>query len=76
MILDNLLEQDPEAHVACATLATTGTVIVSGEIRSSGSVDVEKVVKATLNEITFSEDLNLQQKTALTEFINKTIIYE
>ena len=43
-ILDNLLDQDPESHVACETLATTGTVIVSGEIRSSGSVDVEKVV--------------------------------
>ena len=37
-ILDNLLDQDPESHVACETLATTGTVIVSGEIRSSGSV--------------------------------------
>ena len=32
-----------------------------------------KNLKATLNEIKFSEDLNLQQKTELTEFINKTI---
>ena len=44
-ILDNLLEQDPESHVACETLATTGTVIVSGEVRSNGDVDVEKIVK-------------------------------
>ena len=28
-VLDNLLQQDPESHVACVTLATTGTVIVS-----------------------------------------------
>ena len=54
-ILDNLLDQDPESHVACETLATTGTVIVSGEIRSSGSVDVEKVVKTTLNEIGYTD---------------------
>ena len=54
-ILDNILDQAPESHVACETLATTGTVIVSGEIRSSGSVDVEKVVKTTLNEIGYTD---------------------
>ena len=54
-ILDNLLEQDSESHVACETLATTGTVVVSGEIRSSGSIDVEKVVKETLDEIGYTD---------------------
>ena len=54
-ILDNLLEQDSESHVACETLATTGTVIVSGEIRSKGTVDVEKVVKQTLAEIGYTD---------------------
>ena len=53
-ILDNLLEQDPESHVACETLATTGTVIVSGEVRSNGDVDVEKIVKNTLGEIGYT----------------------
>ena len=50
-ILDTLLDQDPESHVACETLVTTGTVVVSGEIRSKGNVDVEKVVKQTLGDI-------------------------
>ena len=54
-VLDNLLEQDPESHVACETLATTGTVMVSGEIRSNGTVDVEKVVKETLGEIGYTD---------------------
>ena len=54
-ILDNLLEQDSESHVACETLVTTGTVVVSGEIRSNGSVDVEKVVKETLGEIGYTD---------------------
>ena len=53
-ILDNLLKQDPESHVACETLATTGTVIVSGEVRSNGDVDVEKIVKNTLGEIGYT----------------------
>ena len=50
-ILDTLLEQDPDSHVACETLVTTGTVVVSGEIRSKGNIDVEKVVKQTLGDI-------------------------
>ena len=54
-ILDALLEQDPESHVACETLATTGTVVVSGEVRSNGFVDVEKVVKQTLGEIGYTD---------------------
>ncbi len=54
-ILDNLLQQDPESHVACETLATTGTVIVSGEVRSKGIVDVENIVKNTLGEIGYTE---------------------
>ena len=53
-VLDNLLQQDPESHVACETLATTGTVVVSGEVRSNGDVDVEKIVKKTLSEIGYT----------------------
>ena len=46
-ILDNLLSQDQESHVACETLATNGLVVVSGEVRSSGSLDIPKIVKNT-----------------------------
>jgi len=54
-ILDSFLDQDPESHVACETLVTTGTVIVSGEIRSNATVDVEKVVRETLGEIGYTD---------------------
>ncbi len=44
------------------------------EFKSTAQIKKEnKNLKATLNEIKFSEDLSLQQKTELTEFINKTI---
>ena len=44
------------------------------EFKSTAQIKKEnKNLKATLNEIKLSEDLNLQQKSELTEFINKTI---
>ena len=44
------------------------------EFKSTAQIKKEnKNLKATLNEIKFSEDLNLQQKSELAEFINKTI---
>ena len=50
-ILDDILSKDTEAHVACESLATKGLVVVSGEVRTTESIDVEKVVKKTIKEI-------------------------
>ena len=50
-ILDNILLNDNNAHVACETLATKGVVVVSGEIRTSHSPDVDQIVKNTIKEI-------------------------
>ena len=50
-ILDNILSADNNAHVACETLATKGVVVVSGEIRTSFSPDVDQIVKTTIKEI-------------------------
>jgi len=54
-ILDNLLEQDPSSRVACETLATTGLVVVSGEVTTNGFVQVEQIVKDTLAEIGYTD---------------------
>ena len=50
-ILDDILSKDTEAHVACESLVTKGLVVVSGEVRTTESIDVEKVVKKTIKEI-------------------------
>lgn len=55
-ILDNLLVQDPNARVACETLATTGLVVVSGEVTTNGFVEVEHIVKDTLVEIGYNNE--------------------
>lgn len=50
-ILDQFLAQDPESKVACETLVTTGQVVVAGEVRSTGYVDIQKTVRKTINHI-------------------------
>ncbi len=53
-ILDNILMQDPEARVACETATTTGLVMVMGEITTTGYVDVQTIVRDTVNEIGYN----------------------
>ena len=55
-ILDNLIEQDPNSRGACETLATTGLVVVSGEVTTNGFVQVENIVKDTLDEIGYIDE--------------------
>ncbi|MCH4268952.1 MAG: methionine adenosyltransferase [Brevundimonas sp.] len=40
-IVDLFLSKDPEARVACETLTTTNLVVLAGEIRGKGIMDVE-----------------------------------
>lgn len=54
-VLDNLLFQDPQARVACETLVTTGQVIVAGEIRSTGYIDLQTVVRDTIRRIGYTK---------------------
>ncbi len=53
-ILDNILMQDPDARVACETATTTGLVMVMGEITTTGYVDVQTIVRDTVNEIGYN----------------------
>ena len=53
-VLDNILEQDSTARVACETAITTGLVLVMGEISTSGYVDIPKVVRNTINNIGYN----------------------
>lgn len=53
-ILDAMLEKDSEARVACETVVTTGLVFVTGEVRTTGYVDIQKVVRKTLRDIGYT----------------------
>lgn len=50
-VLDAILEKDPEARVACECVATTGLVLVTGEITTNCYVDIAHVARETIREI-------------------------
>ena len=50
-ILDALLAKEPNSHVACETIVTTGMVYVFGEITTNAYVDIQKVVRKTVLKI-------------------------
>ncbi len=50
-ILDAILEKDPLARVACETIATTGVVLVMGEISTKCYVDIPRIVRDVIRRI-------------------------
>ena len=54
-VLDAYLAQDPHSRVACECAATTGTVMVMGEITSKGSVDVKDIIRRTIDSIGYNK---------------------
>ena len=54
-ILDAMLDQDTTSRVACETLVTTGMVVVAGEVTTKAWVDMQKVVRDTVQEIGYTD---------------------
>jgi S-adenosylmethionine synthetase len=53
-VLDAVLRDDPDAHVACETATTTGVIIVFGEISTSTYVDIPAVVRDVVRDIGYT----------------------
>lgn len=53
-VLDDVLSQDPTAKVACEVCATTGLVLVMGEVTTKGYTDVRRVVREVVNDIGYN----------------------
>ncbi len=53
-VLDTILVKDPMARVACETMATTGLVIVTGEITTDCYVEIPQVVRETVRDIGYT----------------------
>ncbi len=54
-VLDAILEQDENAHVACETTATTGVIHVMGEITTNCYVDIPTIVREVVKEIGYDD---------------------
>ncbi len=54
-LLDEFLRFDPDSKVACETLVTTGLTVCSGEVKTSGYVDIQRVVRGTIEKIGYTK---------------------
>ena len=56
-VLDAILTIVPEAHVACETFATTGIIVLMGEVSANAlhGIDVERIVRDTVRNIGYTE---------------------
>lgn len=55
-VLDAMLAQDPDSRVACETLVTTGQVVLAGEVTTKAFVDLQDVVRKTIERIGYTSD--------------------
>ncbi len=62
-VLDAILENDPNARVACECAVTTGMVLVMGEISTNCYVDIPSVVRKTIENIGYDEKCGFDYKT-------------
>lgn len=53
-VLDAIIAQDPDARVACETLIKTGMAVIAGEVTTSAWVDLEQLVRKTINDIGYN----------------------
>lgn len=55
-ILDACLAQDPNSRVACEVFATTGLIVIGGEITTNADMDYEAIAKETAREIGYTNE--------------------
>jgi S-adenosylmethionine synthetase len=53
-VLDAILAQDPRGRVACESLASTGMVVITGEITTSAQVDYSDIARDTIRGIGYT----------------------
>jgi S-adenosylmethionine synthetase len=55
-VLDAIFDEDPLSRVACESMATTGLVVVAGEISTNAYVDIPRVVRDTVRGIGYDRE--------------------
>ena len=54
-VLDAVLAEDPTGRVACECYATTGMIVVGGEITTNTYIDLPKLVRKVIREIGYTK---------------------
>jgi S-adenosylmethionine synthetase len=55
-VLDAIYEEDPASRVACESMATTGLIVVAGEISTHAYIDIPRVVRDTVRSIGYDRE--------------------
>jgi S-adenosylmethionine synthetase len=55
-VLDAIFDEDPMSRVACESMATTGLVVVAGEISTNAYIDIPRVVRDTIRGIGYDRE--------------------
>jgi len=53
-VLDAMLKDDPNSRVACECYATTGMIVVGGEITTNTYVDLQSLVRGVIRDIGYT----------------------
>ncbi|WP_390889600.1 methionine adenosyltransferase [Pseudostreptobacillus hongkongensis] len=69
-VLDACLSEDPESRVACETFATTGFVLVGGEITTKTYVDIQSLVRNKIKEIGYVPGLGFDYDCGVINMIH------
>lgn len=54
-VLDALLENDPDARCACECFASTGMILIGGEIKTSQYVDLQTIARDVIKDIGYTK---------------------
>lgn len=69
-VLDACLKDDPNSRVACETFATTGFVLVGGEITTNTYVDIQNLVRDKIKEIGYVPGLGFDYDCGVVNMIH------
>src|SRR5512134_2075485 len=54
-VLDACLENDKQSHVACECYATTGMILIGGEITTDTYVDIQQLARDVVYDIGYTD---------------------
>ncbi|RRD39703.1 methionine adenosyltransferase [Leptotrichia sp. OH3620_COT-345] len=69
-VLDACIKEDPNARVACETFATTGLVIVGGEITTTTYIDIQDIVRNKIMEIGYKPGMGFDSDCGVMNVIH------
>ncbi len=70
-VLDAVLAQDPNGHVACETLAGFNRVVIAGEITAHAKIDIKKIAQDQIKRLGYTDpNYNFSYKSPIEVFVH------